>query len=329
MDNHDALKDLKSKRRIIVFLGLPMWVLGLYFAIAEKEWIMGFLSLLLLVASVFAIVKANKLIRGTLVPYRPGKGFWYYRMSAQSKRAYITAAQCVLLLLLIGFWVMDYFNGYTAATAVGGIIVLQVLVKRRIKLHTEVDEASLLELEELGIIRQGEVITSLYKDFEKWSSLSGNAKVLALTPERLIVIIMASAQAGARYEIRLREITGLSIISEGKYGQGVIVTLKLADDTVINLRLEGESQQDSPEQFIQALLKGLDRVYQGAAGSAALEQKARPHPEYPKFSGKEPLPQIRHLDLHEAPVSQTSASPSGRADRIPVEPNTNKRRIEF
>lgn len=329
MDNHDALKDLKSKRRIIVFLGLPMWLLGLYFAIAEKEWIMGFLSLLLLVASVFAIIKANKLIRGTLAPFRPGKGFWYYRMSAQSKRAYITVGQCVLLLLLIGFWMLDSFNGYTAITAVGGIVVLQVLVKRRIKRHTEVDEAGLSELEELGIIRQGEVITSLYKDFEKWSNVSGNAKVLALTRDRLIVIIMASAEDGARYEIRLREITGLSIVNKGKYGQGVIVTLKLADETVINLLLEGESQQDSPEQFIQTLLKGLDRVYTGTAGSAASEQKGRSRPEHPKFSGKEPLPQIRYLDLNEAPVTQTPAAPSGRADRSQVEQKTNKRIIKF
>lgn len=331
MDNNDALKELKSKRRIIVF-GMPLWALGLFFAVSEKEWFMGFLSLLLLVASVFAIIKSNKLIRGTLAPYRPGKGFWYYRMSAQSKRAYITSGQWVLVLLLIGSWMLDYLNGYTAVTAVGGIIALQVLVKRRIKLHTEVDDASLFELEELGIIQEGEAVTSLYKDFEEWSKVPENAKVLALTPDRLIVIIMASPEAGTSYEIRLREISGLNIINEGKYGQGFIISLRLADETVINLLLEGESQQDSPEQFIQALLNGLDRVHAGTVEPATPKQNAkRVYSEQSRtpFPEGGARPQIRHLDLHQALCSPNSTEPTDRADANPAGEKANKRIIDF
>ncbi|WP_334076863.1 hypothetical protein [Paenibacillus sanfengchensis] len=296
---------------------------------------MGILCVLILVASVFALIKMNQQIQGTLAPYRPGKGFWYYRMSAQSKRTYITVGQWVLFLLLIGSWMMDYFNGYTVVTAIGGIIALQVLVKRRIQLHTEIDDASLFELEELGIIQEGELITSLYKDFEDWSKVSEGAKVLALTPDRLIVIVMASPEVGTRYELRLREIVGLSIIGEGKYGQGVIVTLRLADETVINLLLEGESQQDSPEQFIQSLLRGLDRVYTETAGSAGLEQTARTRPEHPRFPEGEPRPVIRHLDLHEAapvvegPDSLDQGASSGSGQPNPTEEHASKRIIDF
>lgn len=334
MDDKEVIGKIKFKRGFIGFLGIPMWFLGAIFALSEGEWLTFILLLLAIVASVFALMKFNRQIQGILDSYKPGKGFWYYRMSAQNKRTYLTVAQWLLFLMVFIFWMMDYLNGYAGSIAIGGIFASQVM-KRRIRLHTPIDDASLFELEELGIIEEGEIITALYKDFDEWSKVSENAKVLALTPDRLIVIIMASSEAGERYEIRLREVVGLSINGEGKYGQGVIVMLKLVDGTVIRFFLEGESHQDSPEQFIQALLTDLDRVYMEPSGLAGLAQTTRTRPEEPRFPTGEPRPVIRHLDLHEAVSVQGSPSAtdqeksSGPASMNPVQESTSKRVIDF
>lgn len=313
MDNMEVVKKMKGKR-VLLWFGFVVWIPALYFALLEGEWAMALIGLLLLVANIIALTKVHQQIHGAMTPYIPGKGFWYYRMSAQSKRTYNTAGQWLLFLILMISYMTGYGNGYTVTTCIGGIIALWA-IKRRIKLHTEIDDATLFELEELGIIEEGEMITALYKDFEDWADVPEGSKVLALTPDRLIVIRMASPESGSRHEIRLKEVARLGLASEGRDGKAIIITIGLANGMVARLLLKGQSSQDSPEQFIHALLLALDRVYLQPAASPVMEQPVRVRPETPRFPAGGPRPEIRHLDLHipgDSPEVQPSQDFEGR-----------------
>jgi hypothetical protein len=311
--DQQALRQMRGKKMASWF-GILFFGLVAIIGFADGEGLMGFLGAVMTILSLAALIIIRRQINVTLTPYRPGKGYWYYRMSPRSKKIYLTAGQWVLILLLLLFWRAGYFNWYMAFSALFGIYYIQAVVKRRIRLHTDIDDASLFELEELGIIEPDEPVIGLYKDFALWSEVPADAKVLVLTPDRLIVIHMTSPESGERYEIRLKEIAGLGVIASGKQGQGMIITLGLADETVIRLSLVGESYQDSPEQFFQAFLRALDRALAETGAVAEPEKAGRSHPEGTAFQDGGPRPVIRHLDLH---GTQPGAQEQDRQNETP------------
>lgn len=331
MEQKEAIKDLKSRRRTI-WVGIVLWAIGLINAVYTKEWFMIFLFVALLIASFGALRITSRQLDGSGKTYKPGQGYWYYRLTPQRKRTYLTVGQGVLVLLALISWMLGFTPIYATAIAVGGIIAIQVLVKRRIRQYTQADEASLSELAELGIIEPGEHITAFYKDFESWTAAPKDAKIMALTAERLIIVVMVSLKAGNRYELRLSEIEGLSILSVGDFGMGFFLTLRMADDTVVRFLLEGSSWQDSPEQFIQVLLQSLDRVK--TEPERVITKEAMISKDKPNSGSTLPVkatayPVIRHLKLQQAASSKQARkhAKSALADR--VSGKSGRRTINF
>ncbi|MDU5948610.1 MAG: hypothetical protein E6Z15_16350, partial [Paenibacillus macerans] len=312
----EAIKKLKS-RYILLWTGSVLCAILTIFLLVMGEVLLGMLLGALIIVVVPAMIMYSKLLKGDIRPYVPRKGFWYYRLSPQNKITYLSVSQLVFFLLLIVFWLFDLGTWYATFTALGGIVYIQFVIKRRIKLHTPVDDASLFELEELGIIASEESVVGLYKDFTSWSDVHEGAKIVVLTPDHLILIRMVTPEEGERYELRLKEIAGLFIMADGRYGQGMILTFRMANETSIRLTLLGESAQDSPEQFIYALLNSLDRVNMEAGTKAkevVLVKANRPAPAHTSFSNGAPRPVIRHLDLpdFEPSIKEPGLSPEAK-----------------
>ncbi|MCD9022606.1 hypothetical protein [Cohnella silvisoli] len=256
-----------------------------------------------------------------LPPYRPGKGFWFYRLTGSRKNRVLTVGQVFILLLIIGsLWFGDfsrhtlrYAIGYAIGSAIGGIALIQYVIKPRIKLHTPVDDAALFELEDLGIIRPDEIVIGMYKDFQSWVSASGGAKILLLTPDRLIAIRMSTPDEGERTEIRLSDIDRLGLIGHGKKGEGLILSVGLLDGSIIRFMLLGSSYKYSPEQFIQQLLELLDKRFttQEGVSETVSALRVRPEGHPPVLQNSNPV--FRPLDLQRqsaVPASDTPHQPS-------------------
>ncbi|WP_410770362.1 hypothetical protein [Fontibacillus sp. BL9] len=318
-----TLKKMKTKKTWLWF-GLFFFGLIFIFCLVEGELLMGLLSGFMFLMGIVGLVNIKKQITGEITPYLPGKGYWYYRQSPQSKSTYLTVTQWLLLLFILVFWMSGYFSWYVSIVALLGIYYIQTLFKRRIRLHTVIDDASLFELEELGIIEPEEPVNALYKDFANWTEVPKDAKLCLITPDRLIVIRMASSESGERYDILLWEITGLAIIGTGSLGQGMIITLRMADnDQLIRLTLTGDSHQDSPEQFIFFLLKSLDRVNAETFSSvmSGEEEHRRHHPVESTLTIGTSRPVIRSLDIHESdPSIQRSVPPSMMNEEASMNP---------
>ncbi|WP_256760416.1 hypothetical protein [Cohnella sp. WQ 127256] len=241
--------------------------------------------------------------------YRPGKGFWFHRLTPRRKNRVLTIGQVAILLLIIGnIWSGDV-NLYMIGYSLGGIALLQFMVKPRIKLHAPVDDAALFELEDLGIIRPDELVVGMYKDFQSWNTVNAGAKLLLLTPARLIAIRMLTPEEGERKDIQLMDIDRLGLIGHGKKGLGLILSVGLTDDSIIRFMLLGQSYKYSPEQFIQQLLELLDKrpSRQGEVQDSIPSLRVRPDGHSPVSHQYNLV--FRPLDLHKESTAPASNSP--------------------
>lgn len=88
------------------------------------------------------------LLKNQFADDQPGKGLSFYRKTGEQKMKHITYGQYVLVgLILVSlvsvFLKMGIF--YAITFGISGILVLQYIFKRRISLHTKIDDASLVE----------------------------------------------------------------------------------------------------------------------------------------------------------------------------------------
>ncbi|MFD1177613.1 hypothetical protein ACFQ3W_15065 [Paenibacillus puldeungensis] len=245
----------KACRNIILVL-IPSEVLLFY----VKEWVWLFIGGLFLVLALIMTITYGKLLEGNIPHYRPGKGFWFYRLSPRGKRIRLTVSQCIMLLTIIVCWVLEYQIWYATAASVAGIYYVQFTLKRRIKQHTAMDGHSLLELEQRGLINLDEMVVGFYQDSTSWSRAPYDSKVFVITTDRLKMVRLKTSSEVEQYEIRLNDIMGLHIFNSGKYSGEKVITMKLVDGIILHLYLVGGSYQGSPEQFISSLLKALDQV---------------------------------------------------------------------
>jgi hypothetical protein len=332
----EAIKDLKSKYAIVWF-GFLFFIPIMLIMLGIGEIWAGLLAGAFSLACLWAIIQFRKLIRGNISLYQPGKGFWFYRLSPQHKKNYLTVSQWVFFLLAVVFLYFDLGSSvYGAVMLIGGIFYFQFRTKKRIKLHMSVDEVTLFELQEIGIVKEEESVTGLYKDFETWTKVHLNAKILVLTEDQLVIVRMITPEIGDRYDVPLREIAGLHVASNGRYGQGLILTIRLSDDSSIRLSLLGNTAQDSPEQFMFELLNTLDQVKLGTGGKtrpASPPLPQRSAPPYPSFTDGVPRPVIRQLDLfewNEASTEQAAAEFTGRSIGAGAYEETgNRRKLDF
>jgi len=311
MDQQSA-QELR-KKRLLSALCLPFFGALAYMWLKDDELLLGLGSLLLALFGPVAVIKLTLQLRGSMSAYRPGKGFWYYRLTRQNKLHYLTAGEVVIVLIAAGLLLFTEAPVYfTLVPAAVGLSSLHFIVKPRIRLHTPVDDASLFELEELGIIGMDETVLGLYKDFEQWAHVADGDKIIVLTNDQLVIIRLYGPESGERVSVSLRDIRRLGIVSSGNAGQGLNVAIGLADETLIRFLLHGESFQDSPEQFIHQLLQSLDALaFQRHAPASAQRRRSE--------AGRQQQPAMnehRKLDLYDYPAdgsdSPASAAPSGQ-----------------
>lgn len=257
------IKEIMSSitiRRTLPVLGVLMCLVALLLAYLKHNWPALWVSGLLLFIHILGFLLLRRRRKGVLPPYIPGKGYWYYRMTPHQKIRHLTIGQGLLLLGLAIFWSCGLYSNKAATVVVGGILTIETILKPRIKRHTPYDKVSHDKLRMLGFIEPGEILHAVYHDFEQWYRIPKNSVVLALTDCCLNVIRMSSHETGIRHAIALCEISDLHLAVKGSIRQGLVISLRLRDGTLLNIELSGKSRLDSPERFAQLLLESLDRI---------------------------------------------------------------------
>lgn len=182
--------------------------------------------------------------------YEVGRGFGFYRRSAEEKIKEYTYAQIVMLLIIIACIITR--EGVGSALTVGiSTIIICAKRKRKLKLHSPIDEIILFELEERKIINPQEVVKAVYKDFEGWSNIKQGGKILIITIDRLIEIIFNDTNEFKKIECSMSDIVGVGITD-------IAFSIRTKDNEVFHIELREESYQDSHEEFLSLFLKELD-----------------------------------------------------------------------
>ncbi|WGV57554.1 hypothetical protein QIH01_18915 [Brevibacillus brevis] len=247
---------IKTLWKSVIIFGL-FTIVGIF----AGNVILILIGLLFVIGGVWGISKFRKMLQNQLTDYRPGKGFSFFRKTGEQKLKYITYAQYGLAGLILVCVLFHISAFYAISVGITGILVLQFTFKRRISLHTQIDDASLFELEEIGIITSKDIVHALYKDFESWAEVQPGDKVFLVKQDALVCIVMNENLKAVRREWQLREIKKLGLLGSGNDGQGLLLFLGTSQDEVIRLKMEGSSFQDSPEQFMTYFLQALDKAH--------------------------------------------------------------------
>ncbi|BBI30963.1 hypothetical protein [Cohnella abietis] len=292
-----------EKKKVIIWLALILCALLTLVGISMGDWRMALVAGGITIACIAALSAINRQL-DAIPPYRPGKGFWFYRLSRSRKIHVLTVGQVVIFLVIIG---LQGFKISSVMYALVLISTIQFMFKSRISHHTPVDQASLFELEDIGVIQPSESVIGLYQDFQSWTTANGGAKILLLTPERLIAIRMINPNEGERTEIPLMDIDRLGLVGQGKKGEGLLLSVGVSNGSIIRFMLLGQSFHYSPEQFIQQFLELLDKRSAGQEGVLESAQNLRVRPEeHPPILNH---PVFRPIDLHNEPVVPASDTP--------------------
>ncbi|TKI55340.1 hypothetical protein E8L90_07715 [Brevibacillus antibioticus] len=261
MDTQDeTVKEINAKIRT---LWKSVIVFGLFtiVGIFAGNVILILISLLFVIGGVWGIGKFKKTLQNQLTDYQPGKGFSFFRNTGEQKIKHITYVQYGLAGLILVCVLFNISTFYAISSGITVILVLQFIFKRRISLHTKIDDASLFELEEIGIITSKDIVNALYKDFESWTNVQPGNKVFLVKQDALVCIAMNENLKAVRREWQLRDIKKLGLLGGGNDGQGLLLFLGISQDEVIRLKMEGSSFQDSPEQFMTYFLQALDKAH--------------------------------------------------------------------
>lgn len=310
----DGTKEIAKKRRVLL-IGVISLAALLLFALYEGDYFMAAGFGIALLLCIYALIKVNRLKSGKMEDYVPGKGFKYYRSTPEMKLRRLNRLQIFIIALIPVTFLLDA-SYYIISLAIGSLVAIQYLLKPRIKFHTKIDDASLFELEELGLTGSNEVVSALYKDFQSWENVQEGNKLLVLTPDSLILFIMEDAESAVRTQCRLRDIKKLGIVEHGQYGEGLIISIVTADNKIFRIKLEGKSAQDSPEEFFKHLLLGLDEALTRTPAQPPTPSEVERAPLMENMDqSATPKIKIRNLDLENPAMSgmeETNQTQSGR-----------------
>lgn len=207
-----------------------------------------------------------------LAPYKPTKGFKFYRKTAQERVRLYTMLQklwtAIFVVFIVIFIVNIGENGRNIISLLQMIALWLSIIcglsffKQRIRFHQDIDDATYFELEELGLISEQDVVTTLYKDFPSWDNARTNSKILVLTLDTLIILNFKAKNSASKAEFPLSQVERLGFFRAGNehgdtLSKGYALTIGLCD-RVVRIFLSGSSYQDSPEEFLSYFLKTLD-----------------------------------------------------------------------
>ncbi len=254
----EVLREIKKKRQVI-------WLAILFFGLCGIVGLLGGGILLTFIGFGFVaagVVGLDKLkgFGQDIRDYHPGQGFRYFRKTKEGKLKQLTLSQCGLAVIALLCVFFRISVDEALVSGIAGILFIQYYLKRRIHLHTPIDEASLFELEELGIITSKDIVRALYKDFESWDQVQKGNKILLVTQDSFVCVIMESKIDAIRMECRMKDIRKLGVIEHGKQGEGLLVSMGTLDNRIMRVMLDGASFQDSPEEFFKQFLQALDEA---------------------------------------------------------------------
>lgn len=261
MEKHDEVSKQIRKDKLYAWLSIIFFGLCAGVGLASGQLLLFLGGFAFVVGGIWVLYKQSKLSKGELEEFVPNKSHrsWIIKNPDQY-RAKLTKWQIGLCISAIIFMMITKHFA-TIGYLIAGLIGLQVM-KSRIKIHTPIDDASLFELEERGIISSKELVKGLYKDFESWKEVKQNAKLLILTQDKLISIIFNNPENAVRTDCRLKDINKLGISSfqdsNSATGNGLIIYIGTKDNELYRIRLLGASYQDSPEMFMSQFVKTLD-----------------------------------------------------------------------
>ncbi len=256
MDIEKEFRIKLRKRKVAAWFSIFLFGACLLIALSEGRVFFIFLGVILVILSIYALILTYRLNAHPRI-YRPGKGFRYYRADTQKKLRHITYGQWLALFFIAGSWMTGYGTYLGTVIAVLAIADSQFRIKRRIRLHTTVDDATLFEMEEIGILYENEDVVALYKDFESLNEATEGSTVFIVTEHDFVVAIKEADSQFYHYHISLNSIDGVQILSTGKTNEGLLMSLAHGDEQS-NYYIRGDSYMDSPEVFVHGFLNALD-----------------------------------------------------------------------
>ena len=172
--------------------------------------------------------------------------------------------------------------------------------KLRVKYHQTIDDATYFELEELGLIKETDVIISLYKDFISWKDVKADSKILILTQDALVCIVFSDRTHAQKVAVSLNQIDELGIFApvSQKTFNGMIVTIG-RQKQYLRMVLKGTSLQDSPEEFIARFLKQLDNAILNRQHGEVKTYKRS------ETTTSENIEQIRTIEIADVPAASS------------------------
>jgi hypothetical protein len=163
-----------------------------------------------------------------------------------------------------------------------------------------IDDASLFELEELGLIKESDIVTALYKDFSSWDEVQQGSILLLLTQDDFIALRFTSPGEAHKLILPLSKIERLGVNCLGILGKDLrsfLLALR-AQDKIVKLIITGDSYQDSPEEFCRQLLIDLDNAALGAPQRQPAEKRSLERPA---------AAPLRKIDFVEIAADETTA----------------------
>lgn len=327
--DREALRKLHI-RWMLGWILIPLCGILAYYAATFGYEEADLIFSIFLVWAVVRLIRLRKFLSGKIRSYNPDQSLWFYRMNLDQQRGFLTAGQWLSVMAFFFLWIgVGSFMLAVMVMIMG--MSNYTIKKRRMKVHLEVDEASLYRLYDLGIIPTREYITALYKDFSYWTEVPVQSNIMALTADRLIVARLVSGRMAERYELPLREIAGIA--ETNMFFIGKVMAIKMTNHAVIRFALSGRSNDDSPEVFLSALVGLLDHPThfespmpverfeprtedESLLDSLPREQPANPPLEIPASAqpGESDEPGIADLSRPQLPVEDEKATPNKDSD---------------
>lgn len=296
--DEEVLRELRKKKTAL-WIGIIFFGIIALSSLMTESVLMFICGILLVAGCIYGLIVFGRFTAG-LLKYQPGKGFGYYRKTREQKLKHMTVGQFILAAVPIVTTLFGYFSFSTIIGSIIAILFIQFHLKRRVSLHTPVDDATLFELEELEIVSTNETVYGLYKDFHSWNAVPAGGKIFVLTLDRLVIIRFLSVDQGQRIDIRLSDIDRLGIIAKGRDGSGLLLTIGTIDYRIIRLSLDGESDQDSPEEFVTHFLQALDNALISRGSPAGQTAAGNRNPAEQIASRGT----IRHIEMNDMPSTQ-------------------------